>query len=147
MSDISDISDIVNISSELNNRSHHQSEQGQPEAAAAEGAVAPAAKPDSRLPIDSEVRKQNRTLPTPKVLTLLHQQLPAAYRLAEVVGKWIWVQFKEQPAAEIRQQLAQLGFHWNRERQAWQHPCGQFSLSSASDPHEKTTVRGANSVN
>ena len=120
------------ISSELINRSHHQSEQGQPEAA-----VAPAAKQDTRLPIDSEVRKQNRTLPTPKVLTALHQQLPAAYRLAEVVGNWVWVTFKEQPAAEIRQQLAQLGFHWNRERQAWQHPCGQFSLSSAQDPHEK----------
>ncbi len=122
------------ISSELNNRSHHQS---QTETAAPEAAVAPAAKPDTRLPIDSEVRKQNRTLPTPKVLTALHQQLPAAYRLAEVVGRWIWVQFKEQPAAEIRQQLAQLGFHWNRERQAWQHPCGQFSLSSSADPHEK----------
>ena len=121
------------ISSELNNRSHQQSQTG---TAAPEGAAAPERK-DNRLPIDSEVRKQNRTLPTPKVLTLLHQQLPAAYRLAEVVGKWIWVQFKEQPAAEIRQQLAQLGFHWNRERQAWQHPCGQFSLSSASDPHEK----------
>ena len=120
------------ISSELINRSHHQSEQGQPEAA-----VAPAAKQDTRLPIDSEARKANRTLPTPKVLSALHQQAPAAYRLAEVVGRWIWVQFKEQPAAEIRQQLAQLGFHWNRERQAWQHPCGQFSLSSNTDPHEK----------
>ena len=124
------------ISSELNNRSHHQSEQGQPTEAAAAAAVAPERK-DNRLPIDSEARKANRTLPTPKVLTLLHQQLPAAYRLAEVVGKWIWVQFKEQPAAEIRQQLAQLGFHWNRERQAWQHPCGQFRLSSNNDPHEK----------
>ena len=92
---------------------------------------------DNRLPIDSEVRKQNRTLPTTKVLSALHQQLPAAYRLAEVVGRWVWVTFKEQPAAEIRQQLAQLGFHWNRERQAWQHPCGQFSLSSNTDPHEK----------
>jgi hypothetical protein len=124
------------ISSELINQSHHhQSEQ--PTEAAPEGAVAPATKPDTRLPIDSKARKANRTLPTPKVLTALHQQLPAAYRLAEVVGKWIWVQFKEQPAAEIRQQLAQLGFHWNRDRQAWQHPCGQFSLSSASDPHQK----------
>jgi hypothetical protein len=123
------------ISSELNNRSHHhQSEQ--PEAAAPE-AAAPAAKPDTRLPIDSEARKANRSLPTPKVLALLHQQAPVAYRLAEVVGKWVWVTFKEQPAAELRQQLAQLGFHWNRERQAWQHPCGQFSLSSAQDPHEK----------
>ena len=123
-----------NLSSELHNRSHQQSQTG---TAAPEGAAAPAAKPDTRLPIDSEARMQYRTLPTPKVLTLLHQQLPAAYRLAEVVGKWIWVQFKEQPTAEIRQTLAQLGFHWNRERQAWQHPCGQFSLSSSGDPREK----------
>jgi hypothetical protein len=123
------------ISSELNNRSHHQSDQGQPEAAAQ---TAPQAeRKDNRLPIDSEARKANRTLPTPKVLALLNQQLPAAYRLAEVVGKWVWVRFTEQPAAEIRQQLAQLGFHWNRDRQAWQHPCGLFSLGSAQDPHEK----------
>lgn len=123
------------ISSELDNRSHQQSQT--PTEAAPEGAAAPAAKPDSRLPIDSEVRKQNRTLPTPKVLNLLHTQLPAAYRLAQVVGRWVWVTFKEQPTAEIRQTLAQLGFHWNRERQAWQHPCGQFSLSSSGDPREK----------
>jgi hypothetical protein len=76
-------------------------------------------------------------LPTPKVLNLLLTTLPDVYRLAEVVGKWVWVTFKEQPAAEIRQQLAQLGFHWNRERQAWQHPCGKFSLSSNTDPHER----------
>ena len=126
------------ISSELNNRSHHQSE---PTPAAAEAATpsapAPAAKPDNRLPIDSEARKQNRTLPTPKVLNALFTSLPDVYRVAEVVGKWVWVTFKESPAAEIRQQLAQLGFHWNRDRQAWQHPCGQFSLSSSNDPHEK----------
>jgi hypothetical protein len=98
---------------------------------------APAAKPDNRLPIDTEARKKNRTLPTEKVLNLLLNGSPELYRLAEVVGKWVWVTFKEQPAAEIRQQLAQLGFHWNRERQAWQHPCGQFRLSSVQDPHEK----------
>ena len=113
-------------------RNIEQSQTATPEAAAA-----PDTKKDTRLPIDSEARKQNRTLPTPKVLSALNQQLPAAYRLAEVVGKWVWVTFKEQPAAEIRQQLAQLGFHWNRERQAWQHPCGKFSLSSSGDPHEK----------
>jgi len=98
---------------------------------------APAAKPDNRLPIDTEARKRNRTLPTPKVLNLLLNSLPDVYRAAEVVGKWVWVTFKETPAAEIRQQLAQLGFHWNRERQAWQHPCGAFRLSSAGDPHER----------
>lgn len=123
-----------NSSSELHNRSHQQS---QTETAAPEGAAAPAAKQDNRLPIDSEARKAKRTLPTPKVLNLLNQQLPAAYRLTEVVGRWVWVTFKEQPTPEIRQSLAQLGFHWNRERQAWQPPCGQFSLSSSGDPREK----------
>ena len=125
--------------SELESRSAQSSSTDTNTQAPSAAAPAPEQtdKKDNRLPIDSEARKQNRTLPTPKVLSLLHQQLPAAYRLAEVVGKWVWVTFKEQPAAEIRQQLAQLGFHWNRERQAWQHPCGKFSLSSASDPHEK----------
>jgi len=105
----------------------------------AEAQTAPVAveKKDNRLPIDGEARKKNRTLPTPKVLNLLLTSLPDVYRAAEVVGKWVWVTFKEQPAAEIRQQLAQLGFHWNRERQAWQHPCGQYRLSSVQDPHEK----------
>jgi hypothetical protein len=112
----------------------------------AQSAVAPAAKrndqsgsdkPDNRLPIDTEARKKNRTLPTPKVLNLLLTGLPDVYRAAEVVGKWVWVTFKEQPTAEIRQKLAQFGFHWNRERQAWQHPCGQFRLASQNDPHER----------
>ena len=92
---------------------------------------------DTRLPIDSEARKANRTLPTEKVLALLQQQDRRLWELAEVVGKWIWVSFSEQPAPTVRQTLAQLGFHWNRTRQAWQHPCGQFRLSSAGDPHEK----------
>ena len=98
-----------------------------------------APKQDTRLPIDTEARKKNRTLPTDKVLAMLQTASPELYRLAEVVGKWVWVTFKAQPAAELRQQLAQLGFHWNRERQAWQHPCGQFRLSSATDPRERYT--------
>ena len=94
-------------------------------------------KKDNRLPIDSARRQSNRSLPTEKVLHLLQTSAPDLYRVAEVVGKWVWVQFQDQPAAEIRQQLAQLGFHWNRARQAWQHPCGQFSLSSVADPRTK----------
>ena len=97
----------------------------------------PAQKPDNRLPIDTEARKKNRTLPTEKVLALLQQHDRRLWEMAEVVGKWIWVSFSEQPAPTVRQTLAQLGFHWNRTRQSWQHPCGQFRLSSAGDPHEK----------
>ena len=123
-------------SSELKSRSAQLSSSN-PKPAAAPGAAAPVEKPDNRLPIDREQRTKNRTLPTPKVLNLLLTGLPDVYRAAEVVGHWVWVQFRETPAAEIRQQLAQLGFHWNRERQAWQHPCGQFSLSSTYDPHDR----------
>ena len=94
-------------------------------------------KKDNRLPIDSEARKKNRTLPTPKVLELLKNSNPGLFNLAEVVGKWVWVTFRETPAPELRQILAQLGFHWNRERQAWQHPCGAFRLRGFQDPHEK----------
>ena len=104
-----------------------------PEAGGQTGTV----KQDTRLPIDSEARMKNRTMPTDKVLALLHTVNPDLFNLAEVVGKWIWVQFKDQPAATLRQQLAQIGFHWNRERQAWQHPCGAFRLRGAGDPHEK----------
>ena len=56
-------------------------------------------KKDSRLPIDTEARKKNRTMPTDKVLALLHTVNPDLFNLAEVVGKWIWVQFKDQPAS------------------------------------------------
>ena len=94
-------------------------------------------KPDTRLPIDTEARKKNRTLPTEKVLQMLQTASPDLFRIAEVVGKWVWVTFTEQPAPTVRQTLAQLGFHWNRQRQAWQHPCGQFRLSSAGDPRER----------
>jgi hypothetical protein len=90
-----------------------------------------------RLPIDAEARKKNRTLPITKVLELLKTSNPGLFNLAEVVGRWVWVAFRETPAPEMRQQLAQLGFHWNRERQAWQHPCGVFRLGSVQDPHER----------
>jgi len=111
-------------------------------AAAAEAAATTASpvanpKPDSRLPIDFEARKHNRVLPTNKVLDLLRKANPDLFNVAEVVGKWVWVSFNEQPAPSLRQQLAQLGFHWNRERQAWQHPCGAFRVRGAIDPHQK----------
>lgn len=96
-----------------------------------------APKQDNRLPIDGKARQTNRTLPTSKVLEMLQATNAGLFNMAEVVGKWIWVSFRETPAPELRQQLAQLGFHWNRERQAWQHPCGAFRLHGNGDPREK----------
>ena len=72
----------------------------------AQSANTPAAKPDNRLPIDTEARKKNRSLPTAKVLELLQQHDRRLWELAEVVGKWIWVSFSEQPPAAARQTLS-----------------------------------------
>jgi hypothetical protein len=81
---------------------------------------------ETLLPVDGVRRRYNRRLNTDGVLNLMVGTVPEVYRLAEVVGKWVWIQFAEAPAAEIRQKLSQIGFHWNRHRQSWQHPCGHF---------------------
>jgi hypothetical protein len=65
-----------------------------------------------------------------RLLHLLRTTQPDLYDFAEVVGRWVWVQFREAPDVALRRQLAQFGFHWNRARQAWQHPCGLFRDSS-----------------
>jgi len=99
-----------------------------------------AAKKETRiLPyVNFKQREENRALATDKVLDLLRQWLPKAYDLAEVVGKWVWVTFPEQPAETVRGQLSQFGFHWNNSRKCWQHPCGQFATEgSGADPRQK----------
>ncbi len=111
--------------------------------APAQPEAAPAAptpeKPARVLPyVNFKQREENRALSTEKVLDLLRQWVPAAYDLAEIVGKWVWVTFPEQPAEAIRGQLSQFGFHWNNSRKCWQHPCGQFATEgSGADPRQK----------
>jgi hypothetical protein len=122
-------------------RSENTSTAQQPPAAAAPEQ----AKPARILPyVNYQQREENRALSTEKVLDLLRQWLPAAYDLAEVVGKWIWVTFPEAPADQVRGQLSQLGFHWNNYRKCWQHPCGQFATEgSNADPRQKYGSRFA----
>jgi hypothetical protein len=100
---------------------------------------APEPKPARVLPyVNFQQREENRSLSTDKVLDLLRRWLPKQYELAEVVGKWVWITFPEQPAEQVRGQLSQFGFHWNNTRKCWQHPCGQFKTEgSAQDPREK----------
>lgn len=82
-------------------------------------------------------RRANRELPTEKVLALLQKESPRFFELAEVVGKWVWVQFTEKQPREVTRVLAQLGFHWNNRRQVWQHPCGALTTGTETDPREK----------
>src|ERR1700679_2214581 len=86
------------------------------------------AQQSKQLPkIDFRRRFQNRGLSTEKVLDLLFHETPRLFELAQVVGKWVWIQFEHRQPPTVTSELAQLGFHWNRKRQVWQHPCGKFS--------------------
>jgi len=89
-------------------------------------------------PIDFERRRANRRLSTDRLLALLRSEAPRFFEVAEVVGKWVWVQFTEKQPREVTGHLAELGFHWNNERQVWQHPCGTYrDTASVSDPRRK----------
>ena len=109
----------------------NRSEQSRTSRAVGEQAV------EAPLPVDRVRRRRNRRLNTDGVLNVLVGLMPEVYPLAEVVGRWVWVQFSAAPAAQVRQKLSQIGFHWNRQRQSWQHPCGRFSLASSFDPRAR----------
>src|ERR1017187_10849302 len=98
-----------------------------------------AATPANAVQPSSRKYNSSRELPTQKVLELLKAQLPRQYELAEIVGKWIWLDF---PAASHRaaaKTLWRLGFHWNQRRCVWQRPCGAFAPYSPrlADPRTK----------
>jgi hypothetical protein len=88
--------------------------------------------------IDFALRRANRTLDTENLLALLRSDAPSFFALAEVVGKWVWIQFTEKQPSEITRALAELGFHWNNTRQTWQHPCGTALFEAATyDPRRR----------
>jgi hypothetical protein len=86
----------------------------------------------NQRPIDFIRRKANRSLDTKKLLAVLDREFPKFFGLAEVVGKWVWIQFAGKQPAAVTRALAELGFHWNKARQAWQHPCGMFRDKASS---------------
>ena len=102
-------------------------------------APAPPTKPElpPLPPINFARRRANRELSTERVIQLLQQEAPRLLDLAEVVGKWLWVQFREKQPREVTARLAEFGFHWNNKRQVWQHPCGALTEGTESDPRAK----------
>jgi hypothetical protein len=77
-------------------------------------------------------------LETEKLLALLRSEAPRFFEVAEVVGKWVWIQFSDKQPPTITRVLAELGFHWNNTRQAWQHPCGSMRKERvAFDPRKR----------
>jgi hypothetical protein len=81
----------------------------------------------------------NRMLSTESVLRFLRTNLPQQYALAEVVGKWVWLNVSPKRKPALAKMLWTLGFHWNHRRSVWQHPCGKFDPvgSHPTDPRAK----------
>ena len=121
-----------NTKSELRDQSSNHHSEKTPAAASA-----PKAERPPLANISFAKRRANRSLSTERVLQLLQREAPNFFNLAEVVGKWVWIQFKERQPREVTATLSELGFHWNNQRQTWQHPCGAFTTGSVSDPREK----------
>jgi hypothetical protein len=72
------------------------------------------------------------------LLVLLRRETPRFFALAEVVGKWVWIQFTDKQPAQVARILAELGFHWNNTRRVWQHPCGTVAYDRATyDPRQR----------
>src|SRR5271165_6366831 len=93
---------------------------------------------DNRPKIDMALRRANRKLETEKLLALLRSEAPRFFEVAEVVGKWVWIQFSDKQPPTITRVLAELGFHWNNARQTWQHPCGTIQRERvAYDPRKR----------
>ena len=69
----------------------------------------------------------NRRLNTEAVLNYLRTRLPRQYEVAEVVGKWVWLDVSPARKPMLAKVLWTLGFHWNQRRGVWQHPCGSFN--------------------
>jgi hypothetical protein len=92
---------------------------------------------ETRPEIDFALRRANRALNSDDVLALLRKQSRQFYELAEVVGKWVWITFEGKQPAEITKALSEYGFHWNNQRQAWQHPGGTLPHRQEFDPRKR----------
>ena len=92
------------------------------------------------------MHNQNRMLKTIDALALLKKELPEAFALAEVVGQWIWIEFKSKPERSTLNRLYDLGCAWSHGRGAWYHPCGVFVGRSKGDPRAKYQTIAANEM-
>ena len=103
-------------------------------------ATAPAnVRPSSVSKTRAFAAHTNRELSTHSVLSLLKAKLPQQYELAEIVVRWIWLNFPARSHRAAANTLWCLGFHWNQRRCLWQHPCGACALYSvhSGDPRSK----------
>jgi hypothetical protein len=59
------------------------------------------------LRINFARRRMNRSLDSETLLAVLRGSAPRFFELAEVVGKWVWIQFVEKQPREVTSRLAE----------------------------------------
>jgi hypothetical protein len=98
-----------------------------------------ASAPANVRPSSVSKHQANRRLSTEAVLNCLRTRLPEQYGLAEVVGKWVWLDVSPKRKPALATLLWSFGFHWNQRRGVWQHPCGKFDPigTHPTDPRSK----------
>jgi DNA repair protein RadC len=72
--------------------------------------------------------------------------MPEIWGQAQIVGRWVWLEFNVPPMQEIRANLKKLGFHWNGHRKCWQHPCGISRERLQGDPRSYYEVKPATNL-
>lgn len=83
---------------------------------------------------------------TLSLIERLKTEMPDLLDKAQVVGRWVWLEFNVPPVDEIRASLKKLGFHWNGRRKCWQHPCGVPRTRSGGDPRSYYQVKPASGM-
>jgi RHS repeat-associated protein len=63
----------------------------------------------NRPQIDFARRVANRSLDTDKLLALLRSETPNFFEIAEVVGKWVWIQFADKQPFQVTRVLSSSG--------------------------------------
>ena len=69
------------------------------------------------------MKEQNATL---SLLQRLKVEIPEVWEQAQVVGKWVWLEFNVAPIGAIRANLKKLGFHLERQAQMLATPMRCF---------------------
>jgi len=87
-------------------------------------AETPTATADADATRAREERARNRWLDADTIADALREKAPEAVPYTRRVGAWLWIEFPAVPETGTRETLKALGFSWNRNRGAWQHPGG-----------------------
>jgi hypothetical protein len=131
----------TSLVSELKNRTEQLSETETAKTPDTESETEPQETGTVNAPVKPYVnfaeRDFNGKLLVEKILERLERWMPEQFKLAEVVGEWIWITLPEPPIERVRAELSQLGFHWNNTRKCWQHPCGETLPRGQQEPREK----------